>query len=83
MRALREIRKYKKSNANLIRKAPFARLCREILADVQLCKTGDVPYVTHVTKETLAVLQVSPDNVCNVRCSMHDTTHVASVISTH
>jgi hypothetical protein len=92
MRALREIRKYQKSTTNLIRKAPFARLCREILADVQLCKTGDVPYVTHVTKETLEVLQVSPltftvpcmiqhmlhTNMLhtNVHCSMHDTAHV-------
>lgn len=32
--ALREIRKYQKSTENLIRKAPFQRLCREIAQNI-------------------------------------------------
>ncbi|VDN18050.1 unnamed protein product [Gongylonema pulchrum] len=34
MKALREIRKYQKSTELLLRKLPFARLCKEILDDV-------------------------------------------------
>lgn len=42
-KALREIRKYQKTVDLLIRKAPFARLCREIL---QTCKDEDFRMAT-------------------------------------
>lgn len=41
--ALREIRRYQKSTALLLRKAPFIRLIREIAQNYPIGPTGDVP----------------------------------------
>ena len=55
--ALREIRKYQKSTETLIKKAPFARLCREILTDPAK-PLSTFLQVDRMTPGALAALQV-------------------------
>ena len=75
--ALREIRKYQKSTETLIKKAPFARLCREILTDPAK-PLSTYLQVDRMTAGALAALQVMCGNVrvsIELGIERHDMIH--------
>ena len=64
MVALREIRRYQRSNENLIKRTPFQKLIREISQEYHICPDGPgTPSVqVHFQSTAIAALQEAAEN---------------------